>query len=311
MDKDIYLVVDTIKENHFEPRNAKYFNAACKGFAIHYGWHDINSWATEIGNTHSCIAKYKLNGKPNWKPNVIITDLGRSFGGEHRLEYPNHKYLKIWYCADEHRHHFNANGNVVGQPYFNWAKNFDYIFLRQKSVMPYYPKGKTFWFPHSVQIEKIPNNLFKYKYDIVFISASMTAERQNMVDSLKRFSIFFKNGRFPEAEYMNLTSLGRIAINKTQTDRGEINKRVFEAMACGCMLLTNDCKDSHLEELFQNKKHLVVYKNEKHMLELIKYYLNNKDERLKIAQAGHEEVMRNHTSSERVKQIVNFIRKKI
>lgn len=310
MDKNIHLIVDTIKENHFEPRNAKYFNSLCKNFAIHYGWYNIDSWATEIGNTHRDIAKYKLNGKPDWNPNVVITDLGRSFGGNNRY-YNKNKYLKIWYCADEHRHHFNGNNNVVGQPYIEYAKQFDYIFLRQKSVMPYYPKNKTFWFPHSVQIESIPKNVFQYKYDIVFISGSITAERQNILDKLKGFNVFFKAGGLSEPDYMELTSLGRIAINRTQTNRGEVNKRIFEAMAAGCMLLTNECKDSHLEELFRDKVHLVVYKDEKHMLDLIKYYLGNTIEREKIAKTGYEEVMKNHTSDKRVKQIISFIYNKI
>ena len=83
--------------------------------------------------------------------------------------------------------------------------------------------------------------------------------------------------------------------------------RMFEIMSCGCFLLTNQIKNNGFCELFENRKHLVTYKNEKQLLELIEYYLKNEAERERIARAGYELVTKNYTYYHSVQKIFNYI----
>jgi spore maturation protein CgeB len=78
-------------------------------------------------------------------------------------------------------------------------------------------------------------------------------------------------------------------------------------MSCGCFLLTNVIKNNGFNELFEVGKHLVTYKNEKDLLELVEYYLKNENERDKIAQEGHKLVVSKHTYFYRLQTMFNYI----
>ena len=82
--------------------------------------------------------------------------------------------------------------------------------------------------------------------------------------------------------------------------------RTFEALATGSFLLTEWVPT--LEELFENKKHLVWYKTMDEAVELAKYYLENEIEREMIATAGMQEVLANHTYEKRFEKILSIIK---
>lgn len=58
-----------------------------------------------------------------------------------------------------------------------------------------------------------------------------------------------------------------------------------------------------IEEMFENKKHLVFYRNKEEMLEMIEYYLKNDDERNAIAYNGYEK-MRGYTFQNMARRII-------
>jgi spore maturation protein CgeB len=69
---------------------------------------------------------------------------------------------------------------------------------------------------------------------------------------------------------------------------GEITRRIFEAMACGKMILVDRLNDSKkLHELFEDGKEIVFY-----------------EEREKIALSGKEKVLNYHTQIQRVDSIL-------
>ena len=59
-----------------------------------------------------------------------------------------------------------------------------------------------------------------------------------------------------------------------------------------------------LENVFTNRKHLVWYNGENELIRLIKYYLNNKKERDKIATEGQKRVYESYTYEKSVKKIL-------
>lgn len=84
----------------------------------------------------------------------------------------------------------------------------------------------------------------------------------------------------------------------------DLNMRVFEAMACGGMLLT-DYLPHGLTDLLTDHKHCVVYHSLKEAVKLAGYYLDHKDERESIAQNGQQEVLQKHTYLHRGQHVID------
>ena len=83
--------------------------------------------------------------------------------------------------------------------------------------------------------------------------------------------------------------------------RGNIPHRIFEALACGSFLLTNDLPVG--KELFRDRVHLAYY-NDDNIEELIEYYLAHHEEREHIAAQGRVEVLSKHTVSHRLQRVM-------
>ncbi|HUX35675.1 MAG TPA: glycosyltransferase [Candidatus Paceibacterota bacterium] len=85
----------------------------------------------------------------------------------------------------------------------------------------------------------------------------------------------------------------------------QIKGRMFEIPACGGFLLTGYAKG--LERYYEIGKEIVVYKDEKEIPELVKYYLEHEEERKKIARAGYERTIKDHTYEKRFLEIFKKI----
>jgi len=100
----------------------------------------------------------------------------------------------------------------------------------------------------------------------------------------------------------------RIVLNKSLF--GDLNQRVFEAMSCGRMLLTDQIGNG-LGDLFESGSHLVTYDDLDSLQDGVEHYLGNQGERKSIALAGQREVLRKHTYENRVLQIARTMGLKI
>src|SRR5579875_1263582 len=90
-------------------------------------------------------------------------------------------------------------------------------------------------------------------------------------------------------EIPHILNISKISVNIhreffKQTE-GSVNLRTYETLACKTFLLTDYTPG--IAKLFEDKKEVVIARNGKEMLELGEYYLNNKEERERIAQRGY------------------------
>lgn len=85
------------------------------------------------------------------------------------------------------------------------------------------------------------------------------------------------------------------------------NNRTFEIPATRSFQLTDMPRDA--KRYFKLKKEIVVYKDQKEFKELIDYYLDNNEEREKIAQAGYKRVEKEHTIYHRIESIMKVVSK--
>lgn len=86
---------------------------------------------------------------------------------------------------------------------------------------------------------------------------------------------------------------------------GEVTRRIFEGMACGKLVLCDRLSESkRLHELFQEGEEIVFYNDIVDCINKMNYYVENPEERERIAQNGYTKVLKNHTQKQRVEFIV-------
>lgn len=190
------------------------------------------------------------------------------------------------------------------------ARKADYAFCAQKRAVEDFAAAgvKAEWLPHAFEPQAYPKLEFAAKkYDVCFIGHINSENRIDALDRLfKEFpNFFYGQRRFEEAAEKFCES--RIVFNISMLD--DVNMRTFEAMGTGSFLLTNWIPT--IEELFEDGKHLVLYRSLDEMVDKARYYLTHDSERERIAAAGYEEVMAKHTIQHRVNRMLEVAGQKL
>lgn len=142
----------------------------------------------------------------------------------------------------------------------------------------------------------------KKDHDLCFIGNLIPGPRLELVSRLKSaIKNMLLDRRYFE-EMAMAYSESRLVFNRSI--KNDINMRVFEAVACGSLLLTNDLSGNGQEELFRNEVHLATYQDADELLDKVRYYLKQERRREKIAKAGLQEAYAKHTYRHRVEQIL-------
>ncbi|HEY0982248.1 methyltransferase domain-containing protein, partial [Schlesneria sp.] len=82
---------------------------------------------------------------------------------------------------------------------------------------------------------------------------------------------------------------------------------MFETLACGPLLITNDLRSNGQDELFKADRHFVVYTERDELLDKLVFYLKHDKLREKIAISGYREVLSRHTYLHRMQQLLGSI----
>lgn len=165
-------------------------------------------------------------------------------------------------------------------------------------------------------------NHFLYKnlnlpksYDVSFVGRCNDG-REGFITSLKKkginvttFGQGWKNGsRVSQAELIKIYNQSKISLNMSFASRDSkilsTKGRDFEVPGCGSLLLTKDTEE--IAEYFVPGKEIITYEDANDAAEKIKYYLNDEDERERIAKKGYERVMKVHTYEKRFLEIFEF-----
>jgi hypothetical protein len=99
----------------------------------------------------------------------------------------------------------------------------------------------------------------------------------------------------------------KVSINVTRAHgSSSLNMRVYEAMACGSLLLTDDKSDART--LFVEGEEIVTYSDQDDLRRKVRYYLTHESERAAIASAGMQKVRQSHTYVARLRSIETTMR---
>jgi glycosyltransferase involved in cell wall biosynthesis len=242
--------------------------------------------------------------------------------GEDALHYPEFEIPKdggktIYVASDTH---------LDGGYRLNKAKKFDYVFFNQRKAVYNYEKltdrkkgQKIEWLPHAFEPEAYPHIETLKKYDVCFIGHIQEDKpnfngfsRMKALDILFReFPNFYYGSRHPAYPGKELfedaarhMSQSKIVFNISIAD--DVNMRVFEVMGTRSFLMTNYIPT--LKHLFEDGKDLVTYNTIPEMVRKVSYYLNHDKKRIKIAETGYNNVIKNHTYQNRVEHILKLIK---
>lgn len=200
--------------------------------------------------------------------------------------------------------HINNGKEGDSYPYrLSVAKDADFVFCAQKDgVDKMRADGvNAIWLPHAVEPQAYPKGeLLTKRFDVCFVGHVNNARRE---DALNRVFSEFPNFYYGQQLFDDAArkySESKIVFNIAMTN--DVNMRCFEALATGSFLLTDHVPS--IGDLFEDGKHLVLYRSLDEAIDKAKYYLDHEDEREKIAQAGYEHVIKNHTIQDRVSLIL-------
>jgi len=248
--------------------------------------HDIPLFSTDLGDVFQRLPS-------GWHPDLFLwVETGLNF---HMKGIEDLPCLSACYFIDTN-FHFEQHVRI--------AKRFNLLFVALRPyVSRFQDRGidNVFWVPVACDPAIHGKKSDQKLYDIGFVGTLTNSKRRTqLIDTIKSRFHFYYERCFLE-RMAEVFSQSKIVFNVQPTNG--LNMRVFEAMASGSMLLTDEAEGSGLSNLFEDRRHLVLYRNSAELLDLVEYYLRNHDEREKIGQQGMEEVLARHTYEHRIKEM--------
>ena len=141
-------------------------------------------------------------------------------------------------------------------------------------------------------------------YEPFDVVSSMYGERGEIISYLQENlgkSFYNKTGLI-DIENGDLFRNGKIVFQKSRY--GEVTRRIFEAMSCKKMVIADRISpNKQLNEIFKEDEEIVFYSTKEEALEKIQFYLNNNQERNRIAENGYNKVIDCFTT----KNIVEYV----
>ncbi len=195
---------------------------------------------------------------------------------------------------------------------YETAVNYDFVFVAQREFVPYLRATGSLhpeWLPLACAPEVHHSLSTPPTHDIAYVGSSISPVHSERLRLLLRLEKQFKVNRQSHVygeEYCRGLASGKIIFNYSAS--GDLNMRIFEAMAVGRMLLTDRrAVRNGLLDLFEEGKELVTYTNEDDLLEKAAYYLAHDEERERIAAAGRAAVLQHHTYAHRIDRILEVV----
>jgi len=166
-----------------------------------------------------------------------------------------------------------------------------------------------------------------YKYDISFVGLTNSIHRTHYLDYIKKNSfelVIFgegtKNGKLSISEKYSTYRKSKINLNFSKVfnfdnsllayepdlnNNTTMQGRIFEVLSAGGFLLSE--YSPSIEYFFEIDKDLVVFRDEEEMIKKIQYYLDNTQEREKIAKNGRLKFQNNYAYSVYTPKFINSI----
>jgi GT2 family glycosyltransferase/2-polyprenyl-3-methyl-5-hydroxy-6-metoxy-1,4-benzoquinol methylase/tetratricopeptide (TPR) repeat protein len=221
------------------------------------------------------------------------------------LSYPLPDRLRpaAWWVIDTH---LDLAGALEKAP------RFDFVFAAQRdgaTALREVGIETAVWLPLACDPEIHGRKPVEPTFDLAFVGNLFPGPRTDLVALLQaKFKNVFVGNRY--LEQMAATySASKIVFNRSL--KNDVNMRVFEALAGGSLLVTNELADNGQPELFRDGEHLVTYTDAEELLDKVAYYLEHDEERERIAAAGRRAVLEGHTYLHRMRTILRTVERSL
>jgi GT2 family glycosyltransferase/tetratricopeptide (TPR) repeat protein/2-polyprenyl-3-methyl-5-hydroxy-6-metoxy-1,4-benzoquinol methylase len=219
-----------------------------------------------------------------------------------RYRLPPDLHPTCWWAIDTHLD-------------FPWclekARDFDLVFTAQRDGAEELQKegvASATWLPLACDPAFHRKHESEKRYDVCFVGNVFPGPRADLLQLIRgRFPNTFVGQRYFD-EMAEAFSASRIVFNRSLAN--DVNMRVFEALGCGSLLLTNDLRANGQDELFRDGVHLATYREAEELLDKIAYYLAREAARERIATAGREEALARHTYRHRMERLLAEVEKR-
>ena len=185
------------------------------------------------------------------------------------------------------------------------ARGFDLVFAAQRDGAEQLRRagiGSAAWLPLACDPEIHRKHDVAKQYDVAFVGNVFPGPRAELLNLIRRRYPNSFIGQCYFEEMARTYSAARTVFNRSI--RNDVNMRVFEALACGSLLVTNDLSDNGQAELFRDGVHLATYREAEDLLDKLAFYLGREALREKIAAAGRAEALEKHTYRHRMERLL-------
>jgi spore maturation protein CgeB len=197
----------------------------------------------------------------------------------------------------------------IGHAYHAMTTTYSYV------VPKYHADGivnvlLTQWAASSERLNE-PLAASDYKYPVSFVGTA-TKERREQVDRLRTrgievacFGYGWANGPVASDVIPTIMRESIISINFADSKgENQIKARTFEVPGAGGFLLTAAARD--LETFYEPGVEIAVYRGFEDLVDKIDFYLSHPEERDRVARAGYERTLREHTYERRMAEVIDF-----
>lgn len=193
------------------------------------------------------------------------------------------------------------------------SRFFDAVFVAQRDYVETLQlaagHSQVYWLPLAAATDVHFDHTLTRVYEVGFVGNIARAHQGTARASLlKLLAERFKTNDFyrhyTPQEVGEVYSQSQVVVNSSIS--GDVTMRIFEASACGALVLT-DAIANGLEQLFVPGEEIVVYRGEADLLNKVRHYLDHPDERARVAQAGKARTLAEHTYAHRAQQIVDIV----
>ncbi len=191
-----------------------------------------------------------------------------------------------------------------------YAKYADHVFVAQPEYLPHFvaiPHPSAHWLPLACDpgVHFTPG--LERTIDVGFVGKLGQPGSDRHTTLTRVLSAFATNDwgrRYTPREMGEVYSRSKIVFNRSINR--DLNMRFFEGLAAGALLVT-DSIGNGLDRIGRPGEHYVVYDTVEEAIEQVRYYLVHDDERERIARAGQQLVLGEHTYRHRLRQILDAV----
>lgn len=192
---------------------------------------------------------------------------------------------------------------------------FDLIFKREYCLDQQYPKN-VYSLPMCFNYDWLPNIDKNYKYDVAFWAVETDKIRTQALELLENKFDCKENGtvrnqimkKYKRKGIFYLQEITKAKVGLNFRGGGWDTLRFWELLGMGCFVISQKI-DLKIEEPFIDKEDIVYCKDDlSNLIELCEYYLENDEERERIASNARKKVEKHHTDIARASFMLDKIK---